>query len=165
MGTLKKVCSRGVIDTGGSNFGDFWIDFLGEYEAICETASARESGRLGGIVWWKNRGSKISWHCSFKWTDSQDFQPLIFSSRPCWWTSPLCLSATYSKDSTIVWSWNRIFFYFAKYEITTKVILISAKFRCTLFREILRNNGKFREISYKLFREIVSLCKFFKSNT
>jgi hypothetical protein len=21
---------------------------------------------LGGIVWWKNRGSKISWHCPFK---------------------------------------------------------------------------------------------------
>jgi hypothetical protein len=27
----------------GSNFGEFRIDFLGEYEAICETASARES--------------------------------------------------------------------------------------------------------------------------
>jgi hypothetical protein len=35
------------------------------------------------------------------------------------------------------------FFYFAKYEITTEVILISlnfAKFRCTLFREISRNS-------------------------
>jgi hypothetical protein len=28
----------------GSNFGDFRIDFLGENESICETASARESG-------------------------------------------------------------------------------------------------------------------------
>jgi hypothetical protein len=44
-------------------------------------------------------------------------------------------------------------FYFAKYEITKKVILIS------------RNYAKFeyfREISSYLFREIVSLRKFFK---
>jgi hypothetical protein len=58
----------------------------------------------------------------------------------------------------IGWSRNRIFFYFAKYEITTNVILISrnsAKFRCTLFREISRNVAKFR-INYfaKLFRYV-----------
>jgi hypothetical protein len=32
----KKVGFRCVIDKAGSNFGDFQIDFLGEYEAICE---------------------------------------------------------------------------------------------------------------------------------
>jgi hypothetical protein len=40
----KNVWSRGVIDTEGPNFGDFRIDFLGEDEAICKTASASESG-------------------------------------------------------------------------------------------------------------------------
>jgi hypothetical protein len=40
----KKVCFRGLIDTGGADFGDFWIKFLGEFEAICETALACKSG-------------------------------------------------------------------------------------------------------------------------
>jgi hypothetical protein len=40
----KTVGSTGVDDTTGSNFGDFRINFLSEYKAICKTASARESG-------------------------------------------------------------------------------------------------------------------------
>jgi hypothetical protein len=40
----KKFGSRGLIETVGPDFGDFRIDFLGEYEAICKPASARESG-------------------------------------------------------------------------------------------------------------------------
>jgi hypothetical protein len=36
-----------VIDTEGSNFGNFQIDFLGEDETIWEMASARESGPRG----------------------------------------------------------------------------------------------------------------------
>jgi hypothetical protein len=36
----QKVGSHGVIYKAGSNFGDF----LGEYKAICKTASAHESG-------------------------------------------------------------------------------------------------------------------------
>jgi hypothetical protein len=49
----------GIMDTAGSNFGDFRIDFLGEYEAICETASARKSA-WGDCLILKNRGPKIS---------------------------------------------------------------------------------------------------------
>jgi hypothetical protein len=30
----------GVIDTAETNFGDFWSNHLGEYEAICETVLA-----------------------------------------------------------------------------------------------------------------------------
>jgi hypothetical protein len=63
------------------------------------------------------------------------------------------------------WSRNRIFFYFAKYEMTTKVILISRNF-AKLFHYInFSNTSTFREILHKLFREIVSLCKFFEFNT
>jgi hypothetical protein len=40
-------------ETAEPDFGDFRIDFLGEYEAICKTASA-----LGGIVGWKKEGRK-----------------------------------------------------------------------------------------------------------
>jgi hypothetical protein len=49
-----------------SNFIDFRVDFLGEYETICETVSSWWIRALGGIVWGKNRGLKISWHCPFK---------------------------------------------------------------------------------------------------
>jgi hypothetical protein len=31
------------------NFSNDYLDFLGEYKAICETALARESGPLGGL--------------------------------------------------------------------------------------------------------------------
>jgi hypothetical protein len=41
-----------------------YLEFLSNFEAICETALARESGPLVDL--WKNRGSKISWHCPFK---------------------------------------------------------------------------------------------------
>jgi hypothetical protein len=34
-----------------TNFGDFRIDFLGEDEAICETASVRESGPYWGLFY------------------------------------------------------------------------------------------------------------------
>jgi hypothetical protein len=49
------------------NFSNDDLDFLGAYEAICETAGCSPWIRaLGGIVGWKkNRGSKISWHCPF----------------------------------------------------------------------------------------------------
>jgi hypothetical protein len=54
---------------GNSNkkvdFYDFRLDFLGEFEAIFETALAHESGPYGGLFDEKNRGSKISWHCPF----------------------------------------------------------------------------------------------------
>jgi hypothetical protein len=33
-----------VIDLAETDFDDFRSDYLGEYEAICETALARESG-------------------------------------------------------------------------------------------------------------------------
>jgi hypothetical protein len=39
----KKVGFHGLIETAGSDFGDFRIDYHEEYEDICETALARES--------------------------------------------------------------------------------------------------------------------------
>jgi hypothetical protein len=42
-----------------------YLEFLSDFEAICETALAHESGPQG-VDWWKNWGSKISWHCPFK---------------------------------------------------------------------------------------------------
>jgi hypothetical protein len=59
MGTPeKKVGSRGPIDI--VDFGDFRIEFLGEFKAICETALDCESGPQGGLIDEKKRGSKIS---------------------------------------------------------------------------------------------------------
>jgi hypothetical protein len=42
----KKVGFRGVNETAEAeaDFGDFRIEFLGEFEAICETALVCESG-------------------------------------------------------------------------------------------------------------------------
>jgi hypothetical protein len=45
-------------DPAETDFDDFRSDYLGEYDDICETALARESGTLGGVDWWKNRWSK-----------------------------------------------------------------------------------------------------------
>jgi hypothetical protein len=42
--TAKKVGFRGLIDTAEADFGDFRIEFLDEFEAICETALACKSG-------------------------------------------------------------------------------------------------------------------------
>jgi hypothetical protein len=39
-----KVRSRGVTDLSND-----YLDFLGEYKAICETALARESGPFGRL--------------------------------------------------------------------------------------------------------------------
>jgi hypothetical protein len=42
------------------DFDYFRLDFLGEFEAIFETALANKSGPSGGLFDEKNRGSKIS---------------------------------------------------------------------------------------------------------
>jgi hypothetical protein len=42
-----------------------YLEFLGDFEAICKTALAPESGSKGGLFDEKNRGSKISRHCPF----------------------------------------------------------------------------------------------------
>jgi hypothetical protein len=44
MEFCTKVRSRGVINTAELNFSNDYLDFLGEYEAIYETALAREPG-------------------------------------------------------------------------------------------------------------------------
>jgi hypothetical protein len=41
---LKSHHISGVIDTNETDFRDFRSDYLGEYEAICDTVLARESG-------------------------------------------------------------------------------------------------------------------------
>jgi hypothetical protein len=59
----RGIRFRGLIETAGSE--------------LCKRLSRRKRSHmqngfrpwiraLGGIVWWKNRGSKISWHCPFK---------------------------------------------------------------------------------------------------
>jgi hypothetical protein len=63
-----KVVSRGLIETAGSSFGDFRMDYLDECEAICETALARQSGPWEGLIDEKIRGSEISttlMHCLY----------------------------------------------------------------------------------------------------
>jgi hypothetical protein len=40
----RRIQFRGLNETAESEFGDFRIDFLSEYEAICKTALGRESG-------------------------------------------------------------------------------------------------------------------------
>jgi hypothetical protein len=40
----KKVGFRGLYQTAEADFDDFRLDFLGEFEAIFETALAHESG-------------------------------------------------------------------------------------------------------------------------
>jgi hypothetical protein len=49
----KKVGFRDIFETPEADFDDFWLDFLGEFEAIFESALAHESGPPRGIVWWK----------------------------------------------------------------------------------------------------------------
>jgi hypothetical protein len=56
------------------------IDFLGEYEDICETATVgRESGPSGDCLMKKNRGSKISCHCPFN--EKNFWFPILKVSR------------------------------------------------------------------------------------
>jgi hypothetical protein len=43
-GNSSKKGFCGVNETTESDFGYFWIKFLGEFEAICEMALAFESG-------------------------------------------------------------------------------------------------------------------------
>jgi hypothetical protein len=45
---------NGVNDPAETDFDDFRSDYLGEYEAICETALARESGPWVGLIDEKN---------------------------------------------------------------------------------------------------------------
>jgi hypothetical protein len=42
------------------------VDYFGEYEAICKTILAFESGPLVGLIGEKKQRSKISWHGPFK---------------------------------------------------------------------------------------------------
>jgi hypothetical protein len=46
----------------------FVVEYLREFESICKTVLAHESGVPGVQFNEKNRGSKISWHCPFKGT-------------------------------------------------------------------------------------------------
>jgi hypothetical protein len=41
------------------NFSNDYLDFLGEYEVICETALARESGPSGDCLMKKTEGRKF----------------------------------------------------------------------------------------------------------
>jgi hypothetical protein len=47
-------------------FSSNLIEFLREFESICKTVLAHESGDPGVRFNEKNRGSNISWHCPFK---------------------------------------------------------------------------------------------------
>jgi hypothetical protein len=58
--------SSGVNDSAGAKIGDFLVEYLGEFEAICKKASTRLSGAQVGLFDEKNPRSKISWHYPFK---------------------------------------------------------------------------------------------------
>jgi hypothetical protein len=49
-----------IIDPAKTNFGEFGIDFLGKYDAKCETALGHESGLQVEFIDEINRASKIS---------------------------------------------------------------------------------------------------------
>jgi hypothetical protein len=57
----------GITVKFAQDFDDFRLDFLGEYEALCEMALARQLGPLVGLFDEKTE-SKISSHSSFKCT-------------------------------------------------------------------------------------------------
>jgi hypothetical protein len=67
---IDKIVSRGPdpevsLRPRNPKFANDYLDYVGEYEVICETALAVIRA-LGGIVWFlKSRGLKISWHCPF----------------------------------------------------------------------------------------------------
>jgi hypothetical protein len=74
--TLNKQKSWGILDIifgfsgviypAETELDDFRSDYLGEDEAIWETALAHESGPYVGVIDEKNRRSKISYNCPFK---------------------------------------------------------------------------------------------------
>jgi hypothetical protein len=43
------VCFLSFNEAAEAGFGDFRIEFLGEFAALCKTALARESGPWGGV--------------------------------------------------------------------------------------------------------------------
>jgi hypothetical protein len=63
----RQSCFGGLIETAELRplkqaISNDYLEFLVDFEAICEMAIARESG---GVDWCKNWGTKISWHCPF----------------------------------------------------------------------------------------------------
>jgi hypothetical protein len=56
----------GVNNTTETDFGYIRRDYLGEYDDICTTGLACESGTYMGLIYEKNRESKISCNCPFK---------------------------------------------------------------------------------------------------
>jgi hypothetical protein len=60
------VCgTSSVIDTASAKIGDFKVEYLREFEAICKKALTCESGAQVGLFDEKNQKSKISGHCPF----------------------------------------------------------------------------------------------------
>jgi hypothetical protein len=55
----------------------FIIEHLREYEFIFETALTHESGGPGESIDEKNWGSKISWHCPFKFVQNFSFNTKV----------------------------------------------------------------------------------------
>jgi hypothetical protein len=73
----------GVIDTAGAKIGDFKVEYLREFEAICKKALTRESGAQVGLFDEINQRSKISWHCPFNiqchQQNHQELYQIVFS--------------------------------------------------------------------------------------
>jgi hypothetical protein len=58
-GTLNFIFGfRAFINTSETDSGDFRLEYLGKYEAICETVLARLSTYIYGLDWWKTYGRK-----------------------------------------------------------------------------------------------------------
>jgi hypothetical protein len=72
------ICFCGLIETAEAastvllrplkqSMSNKYLEFLCDFEAICEMVLAVNQNTLGWVHWWKkNWGSKISWHCQFK---------------------------------------------------------------------------------------------------
>jgi hypothetical protein len=63
---IVYVRSRGLIETAGSELCTRLSRFSRRKRSHMQNVFRPWIRALGGIVWWKNRGSKISWHCPFK---------------------------------------------------------------------------------------------------
>jgi hypothetical protein len=72
----KKL--RAMQESGESIFVVEFSEDLREFESICKTVLAHESGDPGVQSNEKNRGSKISWHCPFRHTRIVNKLSLIY---------------------------------------------------------------------------------------
>jgi hypothetical protein len=71
---IAQSCDSALCGIARSRFSSLnSIKYLSKFESICKTVLAHESGDPGVQFNEKNRGSKISWHCPFKYLQYPTF--------------------------------------------------------------------------------------------